>query len=142
MYDLVTLIYCDYGTLCPSDRRELLRRAYASLRPEGRMILNVFSRAHAERFSAYQCWNHCPDGGSWREGAYLVLEEGFLCPEHASADVLESSPQKKKVYIICGIPAIRRKSCKQKRKQPVSRYEVYMATLQALHIQKIVIRLP
>lgn len=99
MFDLVTLIYCDYGALCPSDRREVLRRAYASLRPGGRMILDVFSHAHAERFSAYQVWKHCPDGGFWRKGAHLMLEEGFLCPEHViGRRIAVVTPEEESVY--------------------------------------------
>ena len=65
-FDLVTLIYCDFGVLNPADRRQVLRRAHAHLRPGGRMILDTFAPAHEAAFQPYQYWNHCPQGGFWR----------------------------------------------------------------------------
>ncbi len=81
-FDLATLIYCDFGVLCPSDRREVLYRANAHLRSGGRMILDVFSAAHERNFKDYQYWQHCPEGGFWREEPYIVMEEGSHFPEH------------------------------------------------------------
>ena len=62
-FDLVTLIYCDYGALCPEERQAVLRQVYACLRPGGRMILDVFSQAYEKKFKPYQSWYHCPEGG-------------------------------------------------------------------------------
>ncbi len=81
-FDLVTLIYCDFGALPPADRREVLRRAHAHLRPGGRMILDVFSLAHERGFQPYQTWQHYPEGGFWRTEPYILLEEGMHYPNH------------------------------------------------------------
>lgn len=81
-FDLVTLIYCDYGVLSPQSRREVLRRARAHLRRGGRMLLDGFSAAHEAAFRPYQTWQHCPQGGFWRKEPYMVMEEGRLYPGH------------------------------------------------------------
>lgn len=83
-YDVVTLIYCDYGALSPEDRQRVLHRAHAHLRPGGRMVLDVFSHAHEMRTQDYQQWQHCPQGGFWHAEPHIVLEEGW----HESGHVL------------------------------------------------------
>ena len=72
-FDLVTLIYCDFGVLSPTDRHEVLRRAHAHLRPGGKMLLDVFSAAHEASFKPYQYLKHCPQGGFWRKEPYIVI---------------------------------------------------------------------
>lgn len=81
-YDLVTLIYCDFGVLGPEDRHCVLRRAHTHLRPGGRMILDVFSTAHEAAFRPGQRWQHCPNGGFWRSEPHIILEETRLYPDH------------------------------------------------------------
>ena len=82
IFDLITLIYCDFGVLCPADRQETLKRAYAHLRPGGRMLLDVFSSAHEAAFQPYQQWQNCPQGGFWGAEPYIVMEEGRKYPDH------------------------------------------------------------
>jgi len=81
-FDVITLIYCDYGALSPEDRQRVLHRARAHLRPGGRMVLDVFSHAREMRTQDYQRWQHCPQGGFWRAGPHIVLEEGMHYPQH------------------------------------------------------------
>ncbi len=42
-FDLATLIYCDYGALSTENRRLLMEKIYDSLRPGGKLILDVFT---------------------------------------------------------------------------------------------------
>lgn len=42
-FDVAIMIYCDYGALSAVDRRTLLDRARAHLRPGGLLVLDVFS---------------------------------------------------------------------------------------------------
>ncbi len=81
-FDLVTLIYCDFGVLCPADRHKVLCRSYDHLRPGGRMLLDVFSQTHEKAFKPYQRWEHCPQGGFWRKEPYIAMEESKLYPDH------------------------------------------------------------
>lgn len=81
-FDLVTLIYCDFGVLPPASRHEVLCRARAHLHSGGKMLLDVFSAAHEAAFKPYHYWQRCPEGGFWRSEPYIVLEEARLYPEH------------------------------------------------------------
>ncbi len=83
-FDLATLIYCDFGVLCPADRRQVLQRAHACLRPGGRMILDAFAPAHETAFRPYQRWQHCPQGGFWRSEPYIMMEDARLYPDHVT----------------------------------------------------------
>ncbi|HGS9412614.1 class I SAM-dependent methyltransferase, partial [Clostridioides difficile] len=42
-FDLATLIYCDYGALSTENRRLLMEKIYDSLKPGGKLILDVFT---------------------------------------------------------------------------------------------------
>ncbi|MEY8298216.1 class I SAM-dependent methyltransferase [Emergencia timonensis] len=75
-FDIVTMIYCDYGALSTADRGNLLSRVYQSLRPGGRFLLDVFSMAAYDRFEEKQTWDFCLADGFWRQDAYLALS-GF-----------------------------------------------------------------
>lgn len=72
-YDLVTMIYCDYGALSTADRRRVMETVYRHLKPGGRFLLDVFSLGEYGRFQEGQTWESCPDGGFWREGEYVAL---------------------------------------------------------------------
>ncbi|MFL8271925.1 class I SAM-dependent methyltransferase [Clostridioides difficile] len=45
-FDLATLIYCDYGALSTENRRLLMEKIYDSLKPGGKLILDVFTINH------------------------------------------------------------------------------------------------
>ena len=83
-FDLVTLIYCDFGVLSPADRHQVLCRAHDHLRPDGRMVLDAFSAAYEAAFQPWQRWECCPQGGFWRREPYILLEEGRLYPDHVT----------------------------------------------------------
>ena len=72
-FDLITMIYCDYGALSTDDRQRLLRIAYRHLKPGGKLLLDVFSRDTFDSFQEGQTWESCPNGGFWREQGYLAL---------------------------------------------------------------------
>jgi len=41
VFDIVTLIYCDYGALIPNERAELLWRVHRALKPGGLFVFDV-----------------------------------------------------------------------------------------------------
>lgn len=74
-YDLVTLIYCDFGVLSPADRAELLRRIYRALKPGGRLLLDGHTRAeHSEERRSVN-YNKT---GFWSVMPHLCIESNFL----------------------------------------------------------------
>ncbi len=72
-FDLVTMIYCDYGALSDEDRRTVLANVRRHLRPGGKFLFDVFSIAHLENFSECQTWEINENGGFWRKNGYIAL---------------------------------------------------------------------
>ena len=75
-FDFCTMIYCDYGALSAEDRDIVMQKVYQHLRPGGKFLLDVFSMEKYNHFEEKQIWEHCPNGGFWRENEYLAIN-GF-----------------------------------------------------------------
>lgn len=50
-FDVVALIYCDFGVLAPDIRLRLLRKIYRALRPGGLLVLDAFTQNAYKDFS-------------------------------------------------------------------------------------------
>lgn len=74
-FDLITLIYCDYGALSTTDRIKLLKRIYSHLRPGGKFLLDVSSSYAFLNYEESQNWSICEDGGYWSPIPYLLFEK-------------------------------------------------------------------
>ena len=72
-YDVVTLIYYDFGVLPDSARDSVLARAAAALRPGGTFVCDVRTPAHHPPPDGSGAWDARPAGGFWRSGPYLEL---------------------------------------------------------------------
>lgn len=87
-FDIITLIYCDYGVLCPADRGQLLKRIIRALKPGGLFILDGFT----EKF-----WQDVPvkheisyvESGFWSPDAHVCLSRNAHYPE--TKNTLEQS---------------------------------------------------
>ncbi len=64
-FDLATLIYCDYGALSTENRRLLMEKIYDSLRPGGKLILDVFTINKYNNFEEIKYWEINEEGGFW-----------------------------------------------------------------------------
>lgn len=73
-FDVAIMIYCDYGALSAADRRTLLDRTRAHLRPGGLLVLDVFSRRAFDAFEEGRIWEDHPHGGFWRPGPHLEVQ--------------------------------------------------------------------
>lgn len=49
-FDLVVLIYCDFGVLPPEDRSVLLRKIYQALKPGGSFVMDAFTPNYYKNF--------------------------------------------------------------------------------------------
>jgi SAM-dependent methyltransferase len=78
-YDVALLIYGDYCVLALPQRRQLLQNIHRALRAGGHMVLDVSTRAHRARHGRQKGWS-VANGGFWRPGLHLVLEQGFDYP--------------------------------------------------------------
>lgn len=81
-FDAALLIFGDYCTFSPEDRRRLLANIHNALHPGSYFVLDVSTRVHRARHGLKNGW-YTSVGGFWRPGSHLVLEQGFDYPERA-----------------------------------------------------------
>jgi len=75
-YDLVMMIFGDFGVLDPDQRDTLLKNVYRALKPGGRFIFDVLNDSHAgSEFS--RNWE-ISEKGFWRNCPYLSLSENMF----------------------------------------------------------------
>ena len=72
-YDLITLIWCDYGALIPEDRMNLLKRVYRALKPGGKFVLDVFSETYYKNTNEKTSYDVEEHGGIFSEEPYISL---------------------------------------------------------------------
>ncbi len=82
-YDLVTLIYCDYGALSAANRQLMMKKAYDSLRPGGRFLLDVCSVRLFEATEESKTWE-MQEGGFWSAEKCLCLHANHKYPHWTS----------------------------------------------------------
>lgn len=87
-FDLVTMIYCDYGVLSPSDRRLLLQKIHEVLNEEGMLIFDVFTPYQYENITESTRWEYFPKGFYSAEpyvclhATYAYEERRTFCNQH------------------------------------------------------------
>jgi SAM-dependent methyltransferase len=82
LYDAVFLIFGDYCPLAPEQRRHLLANVRRALKPGGHFVFDVSTRVHRKLYGSTNSW-YAANGGFWKPGYHLVLEQGFDYPEQS-----------------------------------------------------------
>lgn len=77
-FDMVTLIWCDYGALVPEDRRNLLNRVHKALKPGGLFLLDVFTPLWYAGQTEKASWEVCEHGGFWSSSPHVCLNADYL----------------------------------------------------------------
>jgi SAM-dependent methyltransferase len=73
-----------HGEMCtfPDEKRdELLAKLFRALKKDGLLIFDVTTRTQRMRDGLKNGW-YISNGGFWRPGKHLVMEQGFDYPEH------------------------------------------------------------
>lgn len=78
-YRAAFLIYGDFCPLSPEKRARLLENVRSVLEPGGAFVLDVSTRQHRAKYGARNNW-YLANGGFWKPGPHLVLEQGFDYP--------------------------------------------------------------
>lgn len=81
-FDVITLIFCDYGVLAPNDRKQLLSKAITALKADGILILDVFSANNYKDFSNSRSVLY-EDKGFWSDEPYMCLQNNY-CYEQSN----------------------------------------------------------
>lgn len=80
-YDLITMIYCDFGVLSSEERKILLKKIHDVLSPKGCFLFDVFTPFEYKDRSEYKSWIY-EDKGFWRDCPYLLLQSLYCYEEN------------------------------------------------------------
>lgn len=79
-YDLIVLIYTDFGVLTPVEQEQLLKLIFCSLKKGGLFIFDVLKDNDIENKTTPRTWE-AAIRGFWRNSKYIALSESFLYKE-------------------------------------------------------------
>jgi len=74
-YDLVYMIYCDFGALLPEQQDIVLAKVKMVLKPGGRFVFDVFGPTFADGKEDGRIWHSSAGGDFWSQQPHLMLEE-------------------------------------------------------------------
>lgn len=81
-FELVTLIYCDYGVLSHENRRTLLSKLLNALNDGGKFVFDVFTPKQYVGRKDYTEWYMQPKGGFWNAQPHVALENHVKYDEY------------------------------------------------------------
>ncbi len=76
-YDAVSLIYYDYGTFNPLQRRIILENVYEALKPGGLFVFDVVTKNHLNLVELQAQWSVSKGNGFWNQDGYLLFSNTF-----------------------------------------------------------------
>ncbi|MHC1756188.1 MAG: class I SAM-dependent methyltransferase [Methanosarcina sp.] len=79
-YDLVMMVFTDFGVLMPEARKTLLQNVYRALKPDGIFIFDVLSDKDIEMKVAEKSWG-MEERGFWKDRPHLILSDSFYYPK-------------------------------------------------------------
>ncbi|HIT91299.1 MAG TPA: methyltransferase domain-containing protein [Candidatus Merdenecus merdavium] len=85
-FDVITMIYCDYGALSIQDRKTLTEKIYHHLKPGGKFLLDVFSVGKFNTLQEQQVWDYSNNNGFWCNQPYLALNRCLKYPENVALE--------------------------------------------------------
>lgn len=84
-YDVITLIYCDFCVLSPTQRAVLLKRMHEMLVPGGRIVLDVVGMGSFTQKVEQTVLEERLMNGFWAEGNYIGIQRSFVYTESSLA---------------------------------------------------------
>lgn len=81
-FDMITLIWCDYGALTAEDRYHLLNRIHQALKPGGLFVLDVFTPTWLMKHKENTSWEVVGQGGFWSPNPHICLNAEYLYGEN------------------------------------------------------------
>ncbi len=80
-FDLITLIYFDYGALTKTERETLNPKLTRALKQNGHFVFDAYSTQHFQKLQESREATQHPQGGFWSEKKYQLQKDIFLYPE-------------------------------------------------------------
>jgi len=79
-FDLIIMIYCDFGALIPEERDIVIKNIYRALKPGGFFIFDSLNLNSTESFCKNREWEMKQEG-FWKNSPYIVFSEPFKYDE-------------------------------------------------------------
>ena len=76
LFDLVMMIFTDFGVLLPEERKALTEKVFKVLKPGGVFIFDVLNENYPVNEPGTKSWE-VVEKGFWRDRPYLALTESF-----------------------------------------------------------------
>jgi SAM-dependent methyltransferase len=80
-FDVVTLIYCDFGVLSDLDRSKLLDKIYRALKPGGKLIFDVFTPQQYKNKAEENSFSY-EEPGFWNDKPHICLNSLYRYEEN------------------------------------------------------------
>ena len=84
VFDIITLINCDYGALIPKEREIILPRIHRALKPGGLFLFDVFTPLLNRGKKDRNSWKVYPDGDFWSSKPHICLHADYYFDDVAS----------------------------------------------------------
>jgi SAM-dependent methyltransferase len=75
-FDIITLIYCDFGVLNQKERKNLLNKIQRALKPNGLFIFDAWTPKQYENSLETSSWSYS-NGGYWSEEPYACFNSFY-----------------------------------------------------------------
>ncbi|MDQ1275052.1 MAG: hypothetical protein QG610_625 [Euryarchaeota archaeon] len=79
-YDLIMMIFTDFGVLIPEARKILLQKVYRALKPGGAFVFDVLRDKDIEMKVAEKSWK-MEESGFWKDIPHLILSDSYYYPK-------------------------------------------------------------
>lgn len=85
-FDVMMLIYCDYGVLSHQNRLTLLQKIFQVLKPGGKFIFDVFTPNQYVEKKESSSWYASHGSDFWSMYPHICLENHFIYPNEIRCD--------------------------------------------------------
>jgi len=80
-FDLITLLLCDFCALGPSQRKTMLKKFYKFLKPDGSVLIDVYSLNAFNQREETETYEHSRLNGFWSPENYYCFQNTFKYDE-------------------------------------------------------------
>ena len=106
-YDVVLMIYCDFGALIPDEQKILLEKIHNLLKDDGIFIFDVFKSSEIDdnkSIKSFKRWDFLTGDDFWNKEAYLFLEETKVFKKENAVGrryfIIDQNTEKRKDFIL------------------------------------------
>jgi SAM-dependent methyltransferase len=80
-FDVIIMIYCDFGVLSDWERKKLLTKIHKALKPNGLFVFDVCTKRISQTQATNRIWS-INKSGFWNSRPYLELSNSFHYPKN------------------------------------------------------------